>query len=146
MVILTKKKIICHFSFSLYVIMTQLFQEVNIILSLVYTIIQNHVQPHFIFLIVFKLVSTKKQNTLLWDCEIYTPRRGACLHYFKWVSSILQYYEVNILLWDRKAYTPRRGAYPHYYEPIMEAVRSNPCISLPLEILKQVDCLEIIVI
>ena len=41
---------------------------------------------------------------------------------------------------------PRRGAYPHYYEPIMEAVRPNPCISLPLEILKQVDCPEIIVI
>ena len=52
----------------------------------------------------------------------------------------------NTLLWDREAYTPRRGAYPHYYELIMEAVRSNPCISLPLEILKQVDCLEIIVI
>ena len=41
---------------------------------------------------------------------------------------------------------PRRGAYLHYYEPIMEVVRSNPCISLPLEILKQVDGLEIIVI
>jgi len=35
---------------------------------------------------------------------------------------------------------------PHHYEPTMEAVRSNPCISLPLEILKQVDCVEIIVI
>ena len=34
---------------------------------------------------------------------------------------------------------------PHYYEPTMEAVRSNPCISLPLEILKQVDYIEIIV-
>ena len=35
---------------------------------------------------------------------------------------------------------------PHHYEPTMEAMRSNPCISLPLEILKQVDGLEIIVI
>ena len=35
---------------------------------------------------------------------------------------------------------------PHHYEPTIEAVRSNSCISLPLEILKQVDCLEIIVI
>ena len=35
---------------------------------------------------------------------------------------------------------------PHYYEPTMEAVRSNPYISLPLEILKQVDCIEIIII
>ena len=34
----------------------------------------------------------------------------------------------------------------HHYEPTMEAVKSNPCISLPLEILKQVDCVEIIVI
>ena len=34
----------------------------------------------------------------------------------------------------------------HHHELIMEAVRSNPCISLPLEILKQVDCPEIIVI
>ena len=40
----------------------------------------------------------------------------------------------------------RWGAYPHYYEPIMEAVRYNPCISLPLEFLKQVDSLEKIVI
>ena len=52
----------------------------------------------------------------------------------------------NTLLLDREAYTPRRDAYPHYYEPIMEAMSSNPCISPPLEILKQVDCLEIIVI
>ena len=34
---------------------------------------------------------------------------------------------------------------PHHYEHTMEAVRSNPCICLPLEILKQVDCPEIIV-
>ena len=61
-----------------------------------------------------------KQNILLWDREAYTPRRGVCSHYFKQVSSILQYYEVNTLLWDREAYTPRRGAYPYYYEPIME--------------------------
>ena len=35
---------------------------------------------------------------------------------------------------------------PRHYEPTIEAVRSNPCISLPLEILKQVDCHEIIMI
>ena len=35
---------------------------------------------------------------------------------------------------------------PHHYESTMEAVRSNPCISLPLEILKQEDCPEIFVI
>ena len=52
----------------------------------------------------------------------------------------------NTLLWDCVAYMPRRGAYLHYYELIMEAMRCNPCISLPLEILKQVDCPEIIVI
>ena len=34
----------------------------------------------------------------------------------------------------------------HHYEPTIETVRSNPCISLPLEILKQVVCPEIIVI
>ena len=35
---------------------------------------------------------------------------------------------------------------PHHYEPTLEAVRYNPCIFLPLEILKQMDCPEIIVI
>ena len=35
---------------------------------------------------------------------------------------------------------------PRHYEPTIEAVRSNPCISLPLENLKQVDCHEIIMI
>ena len=45
--------------------------------------------------------------------------------------------EQNTLFWDREAYTPRRGAYPHYYELIMEAVRSNPCISLPLDVLNK---------
>ena len=52
----------------------------------------------------------------------------------------------NTLLWDHEAYMPRRGAYPHYYELIMEAVRSNPGISLPLEIFEQVDCIKIIMI
>ena len=35
---------------------------------------------------------------------------------------------------------------PYHYELTMEAMRLNPWLSLPLEILKQVDCLEIIVI
>ena len=47
---------------------------------------------------------------------------------------------------ERKARGQDEMFTPHHYEPTMEAVRYNPCISLPLEILKQVDCLEIIVI
>ena len=48
----------------------------------------------------------------------------------------------NTLLWDREAYSPRRGAYPCYYEPIMEVVRSNLCISLPLDVLNKCFQLE----
>ena len=47
---------------------------------------------------------------------------------------------------ERKARGQDEMFTPHYYEPTMEAVRSNPYISLPLEILKQVDCIEIIII
>ena len=47
---------------------------------------------------------------------------------------------------ERKARGQDEMFTPHHYEPTMEAVRSNPSISLPLEILKQVDCPEIIVI
>ena len=47
---------------------------------------------------------------------------------------------------ERKARGQDEMFTPHHYEPTMEAVRSNPYISLPLETLKQVDCPEIIVI
>ena len=47
---------------------------------------------------------------------------------------------------DRKARGQDEMFTPHHYEPIMEAVRSNPWISLPLEILKQVDGIETIMI
>ena len=46
---------------------------------------------------------------------------------------------------EHKAWGQDEMFTPRHYEPTMEAVRSNPCISLPLEILKQVDCIEIIV-
>ena len=47
---------------------------------------------------------------------------------------------------ERKAQGQDKMFTPHHYEPTIEAVKCNPCIFLPLEILKQVDCLEIIVI
>ena len=56
------------------------------------------------------------------------------------------YYEINILRMECKARGQDEMFTSHHYEPTMEAVRSNPCISLPLEILKQMDCDEIIVI
>ena len=46
---------------------------------------------------------------------------------------------------ERKAWGQDKMFTPHNCELTMEAMRSNPCISLPLEILKQVDCIEIIV-
>ena len=78
-----------------------------------------------------------KQNTLHWDHEAYTPRRSACSHNFKRVSSILWYYEVNTLLWDREAYTPRRGAYPHYYEPIIGGREIQPLYLSPIRCFKR---------
>ena len=47
---------------------------------------------------------------------------------------------------ERKAQGQDEMFTPHHYEPTKEAVRLNPWIFLPLEILKQVDCLEIIAI
>ena len=47
---------------------------------------------------------------------------------------------------ERKARGQDKMFISHHYEPTMVAMRSNPCIFLPLEILKQVDCPEIIVI
>ena len=73
-------------------------------------------------------------------------RQGVWSNHYKPGNSILLYHEINILRMERKARGQDKMFTPHHYEPTMEAVRSNPCISLPLEILKQVDCLEIIVI
>ena len=47
---------------------------------------------------------------------------------------------------ERKARGQDEMFTPHHYEVTMEAVRSYSWISLPLEILEQVDCIEIIVI
>ena len=72
--------------------------------------------------------------------------QGVWSNQYKPGNSILQYHEINILCMESKARGQDEMFTPHHYEPTMEAVRYNPCISLPLEILKQVDCLEIIVI
>ena len=47
---------------------------------------------------------------------------------------------------ERKARSQDKMFTPHHYESTMKAIGPNPWISLPLEILKQVNCLEIIVI
>ena len=47
---------------------------------------------------------------------------------------------------ERKAQDQDVMFTPHHYELTIEAVRPNPWIFLPLEILKQVDYLEIIAI
>ena len=73
-------------------------------------------------------------------------RQDVWSNHYKPGNSILKYHEINILRMERKAWGQDEMFTSHHYEPTMEVVRSNPCISLPLEILKQVDCPEIIVI
>ena len=73
-------------------------------------------------------------------------RQGVWSNHYKPRNSILWYHEIKILRMECKARDQDEMFISHHYEPIMEAVRSNPCIFLPLEILKQVDCPEIIVI
>ena len=73
-------------------------------------------------------------------------RQSVWLNHYKPGNSILQYHEINIICMERKARGQDDMFTPQHYEPTMEAMRSNPCISLPLEILKQVDCPKIIVI
>ena len=77
------------------------------------------------------------QNTLRMECKARGQDKVFAHTNYKPGSFILSYYKINTLQMEYKAWDQDKVPTSHYYELVMEVVRVNPWISLPLEILKE---------